>query len=256
MGVMPGAGTFFFEGGDVGCLLIHGFTGTPQNIRPLGDFLARRGLTVLAPRLAGHGTSVDEFEQTGPDDWIETINGGVDQLKRTCSSVFAIGISMGGTLALHLGATRPGDLAGVGCINGPVMDLPAFEAAADDPSTPARLPAPWTNPRLLTSDLGSAGITYLEIPKVTLKKALGLFKQVQGELGQVRVPTVLFFSRDDAIVDPANGPFILERLGTGDKRLVELVDSAHEATLDFDLERIGLEWLAFVRQHTRVLTPA
>ena len=108
MGVMPGAGTFFFEGSDVGCLLIHGFTGTPQNIRPLGDFLARRGLTVLAPRLAGHGTTVDEFEQSGPEDWIATINSGVDQLKRTCSSVFAIGISMGGTLALHLGATRPG----------------------------------------------------------------------------------------------------------------------------------------------------
>jgi esterase/lipase len=104
--------------------------------------------------------------------------------------------------------------------------------------------------------LNSAGITYLEIPKVTLKKALRLFKQVQGELGQVRVPTVLFYSRDDAIVDPANGTFILERLATNQKRLVELVDSAHEATLDFDLERIGLEWLAFVREHSRVLTPA
>jgi carboxylesterase len=256
VGVMPGAGAFFFEGSEVGCLLIHGFTGTPQNIRPLGDFLARRGLTVLAPRLAGHGTTIEDFEQSGPDDWLETINTGVDQLKRTCSSVFAIGISMGGTLALHLGATRPTDLAGVGCINGPVMDLPEFEAAANNPATPARMPAPWTNPRILTSDLNSAGITYLEIPKVTLKKALGLFKLVQGELSQVRVPTQLFFSRNDAIVDPANGPFILERLGTSDKQLVELLDSAHEATLDFDLERIGLEWLAFVRQHTRVLTPA
>jgi carboxylesterase len=59
MGVIPGAGSFFFEGGDTGCLLIHGFTGTPQNIRPLGDFLARRGLTVLAPRLHGHGTSLE-----------------------------------------------------------------------------------------------------------------------------------------------------------------------------------------------------
>src|SRR5215467_3902940 len=179
MGVLPGAGAFYFEGSDTACLLIHGFTGTPQNLRPLGDFLARRGLTVYAPRLAGHGTSVDEFEQTGPSDWIATVEDGLEQLKRTCSSVFAIGISMGGTLALHLGATRPGDLAGVGCINGPVMDLPAFEAAANDPATPARMPAPWTNPRLLTSDLNSAGITYVEIPKVTLKKALGLFKRVQ-----------------------------------------------------------------------------
>src|SRR5581483_597363 len=133
---------------------------------------------------------------------------------------------------------------------GPVMDLPEFEAVANAPETPDRIPAPWTNPRILTKDLASAGITYLEIPKPSLKEALGVFKRVQGELGQVRVPTILFFSRDDAIVSPDNGPFIMERLGTTDKRLVELTDSAHEATLDWDLERIGLEWLAFMRAHS------
>jgi carboxylesterase len=249
--VMPGAGAFFFEGNEIGCLLIHGFTGTPQNIRPLGDFLARRGFTVLGPRLAGHGTSVDDMEQTGPEDWIASCNAGLDQLKQSCSTLFAIGISMGGTLALHLGATRGSELAGVGCINGPLMDMPDFEAVANDPQTPARFPAPWTNPRILTKDLNAAGITYSEIPKVCLQQGLRLFKQVQGELGQVRVPTILFYSRDDAIVTPQNGPFIMERLGTSDKTLVELTDSAHEATLDFDLERIGLEWLAFIRAHSR-----
>jgi carboxylesterase len=66
---------------------------------------------------------------------------------------------------------------------------------------------------------------------------------------------MLFYSRDDAIVPPDNGAFILERLGTSDKQLVELGDSAHEATLDWDLERIGLEWLAFVRAHARQLIP-
>ena len=258
MGVLPGAGTFYFEGSDVGCLLIHGFTGTPQNIRPLGDFLARRGLSVLAPRLAGHGTTVDEFEQTGPEDWIATVEGGLDQLRRSCSSVFAIGISMGGTLALHLAATHGTDLAGVGCINAPVGDLPEFEAAANNPQVGARMPAPWaSNPRLLAKDLASAGITYAEIPKVCLQKALVFFKQTEGELAQIRVPTLLFFSRDDAVVPPSTGPRVLERLTAApDKRLVDLMDSAHEATLDFDLERIGLEWLAFIRQHARTLAPA
>jgi carboxylesterase len=247
---MPGAGSYFFEGGDVGCLLIHGFTGTPQNIRPLGDFLARRGFTVLGVRLAGHGTTVDEFARSTAEQWIGSVDVGLEQLKRSCSTMFAIGISMGGTLALHVGASHP-EVAGVGCINGPVMDLPEFEAAADSPQTPERIPAPWTDPRILTKDLASAGITYLEIPKPALKQALGVFKRVQGELGQIRVPTILFFSRDDAIVSPDNGPFIMERLTAApDKRLVELTDSAHEATLDWDLERIGLEWLAFLRAHS------
>jgi carboxylesterase len=249
MAVMPGA--FYFEGSEMGCLLIHGFTETPQNIRPLGDFLARRGLTVLGPRLAGHGMSVDDMELTGPEDWIASVEARLDQLRRSCSTIFAVGISMGGTLALHLGATRGDEVAGVGCINGPIMDLPDFEAVVNDPQTPARIAAPWAVPRLLTKDLNSAGITYREIPKVCLQTALVLFKRVQGELGQIRVPTILFYSRDDAIVSPDNGRFILDRLGSAEKKLVELTDSAHEGTLDYDLERIGLEWLAFVRQHTR-----
>jgi len=253
MGVLPGAGAFYFEGSDTACLLIHGFTGTPQNLRPLGDFLARRGLTVYAPRLAGHGTSVDEFEQTGPSDWIATVEDGLEQLKRTCSSVFAIGISMGGTLALHLGATRGADVAGIGCINGPVGQLPAFDAAAEAIPAGARMPAPWAaDARLMTKDLASAGITYAEIPKSCLQQALVFFRQTEADIGQVRVPTCLFYSRDDAVVPASTGQRVLELLTAApDARLVDLEDSAHEATLDFDIERIGLEWLSFVRQHVR-----
>lgn len=258
MSVLPGAGTFYFEGSEVGCLLIHGFTGTPQNIRPLGDFLARRGLTVLGPRLAGHGTTVEDFQKSGPEDWIATIERGLDQLRQTCSSVFAIGISMGGTLALHLGVSRSDQLAGVGCINGPVGELPAFEAAAAALAPGGRMPAPWaSDARLLTKDLASGGITYTEIPKAPLERALALFKSTETELSQIRIPVCLFFSRDDVVVPPSTGAHILDLLtNTSDKRLVDLQESAHEATLDFDLERIGLEWLAFVRQHARALTAA
>ena len=250
MSVMPGAGSYFFEGSEIGCLLIHGFSGTPQNLRPLGDFLARRGLTVLAPRLAGHGTSVDEFERSTAADWIASVDVGLEQLRRSCSTVFVVGISMGGTLALHVGATRGEAIAGVGCINSPVMGKPAADAVAQAAETPPRSAAPWTNPRMLTKDLGSAGITYLEVPKIAVQQAWALIKKVQGELGQIQVPTILFYSRDDAVVSPNNGPHIMERLGSREKRLVELTDSAHEATLDFDLERIALEWLAFLRQHS------
>ncbi len=74
----------------------------------------------------------------------------------------------------------------------------------------------------------------------------------EGELGQIRVPTCLFSSRDDLIVPPTTGQRVLDMLtASPDKRLVDLVDSAHEATLDFDLERIGLEWLSFVREYAR-----
>jgi carboxylesterase len=246
--VMLGGGGFWFEGSDIGCLLLHGFTGCPQNVRPLGEFLARRGMTVLCRRLAGHGTSVDDFEHTGADNWIASADGALDELLRTCSSVFAIGISMGGTLALHLGAARGKDLHGIAAINAPVMRMPNREALGSDTRPGARVPVPWTDPRLFTKRPDVHLLAYRELPTHCLREASNLYALVENELARVEVPTLLLYSDDDLVVSPANGPYVLERLATSHKRLVRLTESAHEATLDFDVERIGLEFLQFVRQ--------
>jgi len=74
--VMTGAEPFFFEGGEVGCLVSHGFTGTTQSMRFLGEFLASEGgLTVVGPRLKGHGTSVEDMARASAEDkrllWLE-----------------------------------------------------------------------------------------------------------------------------------------------------------------------------------------
>ena len=51
--------SFFLQGGSMGVLLIHGFTGAPTEMRLLGGFLHQNGLTVSAPLLPGHGTTVE-----------------------------------------------------------------------------------------------------------------------------------------------------------------------------------------------------
>ncbi len=150
---------------------------------------------------------------------------------------------------LHLGATRGDDLAGIGAINAPLMRMPNREALARDTGPGARVKVPWTDPRVITKRLDVALLSYPEIPTHCLREASALYAQVEAELSRVQVATRLFSSRDDVIVSPANGQFILERLAAPDKRLIELTESAHEATLDFDLERIGLEWLGFIREH-------
>jgi len=61
-----GAGDpFDLVGGDVGVVCIHGFTGSPYEMRYLGEALARAGRTVRNLLLPGHGTSVDDLERTG-----------------------------------------------------------------------------------------------------------------------------------------------------------------------------------------------
>ena len=61
MPVMPGAEPFSHSGGTTGVLLCHGFTGSPQSLRPWAEYLAAAGLTVCLPRLPGHGTTWQEM---------------------------------------------------------------------------------------------------------------------------------------------------------------------------------------------------
>ena len=117
MTVLPGAEPVDLPGGPVGVLLSHGFTGTTQSIRPWAEHLAAAGLTVLAPRLPGHGTRWQDLNRTGFDDWYGEVERGFDALRSRCATVFAMGLSMGGTLVLRLAELRPAEVAGVVVVN-------------------------------------------------------------------------------------------------------------------------------------------
>jgi carboxylesterase len=75
--------------------------------------------------------------------------------------------------------------------------------------------------------------------------------EVRQGLPEITVPTLLIYGDADQIVDKANGPFILDNIGSGDKSLLELPDSSHEVTLDVDRERVMIEVYDFVRAHSK-----
>lgn len=98
-----GQGPFRFDGGPAGCLLIHGLTGTPEEMRYLGDRLHRHlGFTVSGVLLAGHGAEASALQETGWLDWYRSAEQGMLELAETCSSVFVAGFSMGGLIAMVL----------------------------------------------------------------------------------------------------------------------------------------------------------
>ena len=72
-------------GGDVGCLLIHGFTGAPSELRGLGEHLQSAGISALGVRLPGHGTSLRDLVRHGRRSWLACARGGLDELLRHCS---------------------------------------------------------------------------------------------------------------------------------------------------------------------------
>lgn len=95
---------FLFRGGDHGCLLLHGFTGAPGEMRGLGEHLAGQGYTVLCPRLPGHSDRPEDIAVVRWTDWLAAAADGLAYLRERCARVSLVGFSMGGALSIMLAA--------------------------------------------------------------------------------------------------------------------------------------------------------
>ncbi|MFF4826503.1 alpha/beta hydrolase [Streptomyces sp. NPDC001312] len=243
MPVLPGAEPFRHEGGEVGVLLCHGFTGSPQSLRPWGRYLAERGLTVSLPLLPGHGTRWEDMQLTGWPDWYAEVDRELRVLRESCARVFVAGLSMGGALALRLAARHGDAVAGVVVVN-PANKVHGLSAYA--------LPVARHLVRTtkgIASDIALEGAAELGYDRVPLHAAHSLrnfFRMVDGELPQVTQPLLLLRSPQDHVVPPVDSARILGRVSSTDVTEVLLEHSYHVATLDHDADRIFEESYAFV----------
>jgi len=245
MPLMPGAEPFRHDGGPVGALLCHGFTGTPQSLRPWAEHLAAEGLSVRLPRLPGHGTSIAEANLTTWPDWYAELDRALGELRARCDQVFVMGLSMGGTLAIRLAEEHGDAIAGLVLVNPSLLTkrpdrflLPAL-----------RLVVPsWKG---IASDIKKPGVVELAYDRIPMKAAYALSKlwvTTRGDLEKVTQPILLFRSSEDHVVEPDSGALLLSRVSSNDVREVVLHDSYHVATLDNDAPAIFDGSLAFVRR--------
>jgi carboxylesterase len=244
--LLRGAGSYFFEGSPVGCLLVHGMGSTPYQVRSLGEYLAWQGLTVLGIRLPGHGTTLDDLEQTTAQQWLIAIDNGINQLQQTCSHIFVIGNSLGGVLALAIAARRGQDLAGIVTISTPVSATPLI-GLLEDPSVPDRFVRP-DIAEVLCSDPRVGTFQYPQQSKKVLAAAYKVFKQNQALLSQIHIPVLVIISRKDRTVPLENAHYLIEHVSSTDTTLVTLNDSAHLPTLDYDKERVQVACLTFIER--------
>ena len=243
--VLPGAEPIDLSGGPVGVLLVHGFTGTTQSMRPWATALHEAGHTVLAPRLPGHGTRWEDLNDTTWDDWFGEVERAFEDLRSRCSTVFVMGLSMGATLSLRLAQSRGDQVAGLVLVNGAVAsgrrDVKVLPVAA------RVLPSL----KGIGSDIKKAGVTELAYGRTPLR-AMRSFSRVwpvvTAELGRVGCPVVLYRSETDHVVDALSGRVLLAGLPHATE--VVLHDSYHVATLDNDAERIFDGSLDFIAAHT------
>lgn len=100
---------FVLEGGQNAALLVHGFIGTPAEMRPTADDLHQRGWTAHAPLLAGFGKDLDQLASVRADDWINSVRQQLQTLRQRYQRVVLIGFSMGGAIALNVASQTPPD---------------------------------------------------------------------------------------------------------------------------------------------------
>ena len=246
MPVQPGCEAFSFDGGPVGALMVHGFTGSPFSMRPWGEHLAAAGLTVLGPRLPGHGTRWQEMNLTRWQDWYGEVERSFDRLRGRCEQVFVMGLSMGGTLTLRLGEERGDDVAGLVTVNASLMT--ERRDAALLPYLSKVVPSI----KAIGDDIKKPGVTEHAYDRTPLKAAASmaqLWRVVRDDLHKVTQPLLVFRSADDHVVEPASGALLLRSVSTKDVREIVLTESYHVATLDNDAPTIFEESLAFVRAH-------
>ncbi|MFE7444164.1 alpha/beta hydrolase [Streptomyces chartreusis] len=243
MPVLPGAEPYRRDGGEVGVLLCHGFTGSPQSLRPWAEYLAERGLTVSLPLLPGHGTRWEDMRLTGWQDWYAEVDRELRALRDRCAQVFVAGLSMGGALALRLAAKHGDDVAGVVVVN------PANKVHGPFAYTlPVSRHLVRTVPGI-AGDIAKEGAAELGYDRVPLHSAHSLrnfFRLVDGELPQVTQPLLVLRSRQDHTVPAVDTARILSRVSSTDVTEIVLEQSYHVATLDHDADRIFEESLGFI----------
>lgn len=249
--VMAGAEAWSHQGTlNVGVLVVHGFTGNPGSMRGLAEACAAAGFHVELPRLAGHGTVVEDMVHTTWADWSRDADAAYATLASRVDKVVVMGLSMGGSLTLWLAAQHP-ETAGIVCIN------PATQPLAEEIVGAIRgmldegteiIPG-------IGSDIADPDSTENAYPGTPIRPLLSFIDQglrpLSQRYGEISVPLLLFTSVQDHVVSPQESDHLMAVYG-GAAQQVKLERSYHVATQDFDKEIIFEGAVAFAQRVTGV----
>ncbi len=236
---------FFFKGNSTGVMLIHGYTGAPPEVRPMGEYLAAQGYTVAGPLLAGHGTAWQDLNQVRWQDWVEGVEGTLGDLQARCDRVFVGGLSLGSLLTLYLGRHHA-ELDGLIAMAPALVlrtllvhlaplakyfikKLSKIGEDVVDPETASRL---WSYPA---------------VPVAAVHEVLKLQRIVRRELGEINQPILIFQGRQDRTVSLKGAPLLYHGVWSQDKELVWLENSGHCLSVDAEREAVWAKTHAWIQ---------
>ena len=220
----------------VGVLLIHGFTASPAEMRPLGDFLCEKGLYAYGVRLKGHGTSPCDLDFRSGDQWYRSVLRGWDVLQHSCEKIFVAGFSMGGCLALKLAMEKGNEIAGVISIATSLRirnkNIIFANLINQINKLVGSLPYVDGIKRFKKGNSENPEINYLNIPISAIQEFKKLMDQTEKCLDEVYQPILIIQGADDPTVDPISAELIAEGISSQDKKLLMVDSDRHVIVLD------------------------
>jgi carboxylesterase len=238
---------FAADGGRVGVVVSHGFTGTPGSVRPWAEHLAAAGYSVRLPLLPGHGATWRETNRSRWPQWYETVEASYRELAARCDVVFAAGLSMGATLVTRLAQVHPDRIAGLILVN------PAYGTRRVDAKFAPYISWAVRSRPAIGGDIKKPGVAEPaadRTPVVAFASLVQLWRVTVADLGSVRAPVLMFRSREDHVVDDLSAELLKGGAVNTTVREVMLENSYHVATLDNDAPQIFAGSVEFIESFT------
>jgi len=219
-------------------LLLHGYTGSPHDMRYLGNRLRDAGYLVSIPRLPGHGTSRQDFNQTGAEDWLRRSLDAWLELKTFGLEQNLAGLSMGGILAAILAATfvprRVVLAAPALMVNNKALPWTPVLKYAIRERKHAEVQS------YVDTDLDYLSKEYWGYDIITGAAELHKLQQLGlSLLDGIRSPVLTIISEKDYTVPVEVAPLIHSRIASQEKETLVLKESPHVVVNDCEKETVA-----------------